>query len=247
MAPLALLLAAALRSPLLAAAADVGLRAQYFSNSALLEPACAVTEPSPAALRLDAKALAARCGGKLSPELFSSRFHGSLHLPAGQYQMKLETTGALRFCAQHNPSLSRTPPTTPHPARSHAGGWSRQGCTGGSWWTSSPSPPAPPRPSANTISRWSRTDRSAIPCAWTRSSPRCRRSSRYRIARSGLPRGSRCRRPRSGRTRSRSSSSGRTCSARSRGAGTHGTGRRPPPTCIFLRPSALTSRSRTPR
>ena len=73
MAPLALLLAAALRSPLLAAAADVGLRAQYFSNAVLLEPACTATEPSPAALRLDAKALAARCGGKLSPELFSSR------------------------------------------------------------------------------------------------------------------------------------------------------------------------------
>ena len=124
MAPLALLLAAALRSPLLAAAADVGLRAQYFSNSALLEPACTVTEPSPAALRLDAKALAARCGGKLSPELFSSRFHGSLHLPAGQYQMKLETTGALRFCAtpplprQHThpgPAAAASPPTPPSP------------------------------------------------------------------------------------------------------------------------------------
>ena len=110
MAPLALLLAAALRSPLLAAAADVGLRAQYFSNSALLEPACTVTEPSPAALRLDAKALAARCGGKLSPELFSSRFHGSLHLPAGQYQMKLETTGALRFCATPRPPSPEAPP-----------------------------------------------------------------------------------------------------------------------------------------
>eukprot|EP01045_Picozoa_sp_COSAG04_P010882 COSAG04_NODE_682_length_11188_cov_2.885021_3_plen_595_part_00 len=118
MAPLALLLVAALGSPLLAAAADVGLRAQFFSNAALLEPACTATEPSPAALRLDAKALAARCGGKLSPELFSSRFHGSLHLPAGQYQMKLETTGALRFCATpHPPPSPHTHTTTQAPRR----------------------------------------------------------------------------------------------------------------------------------
>lgn len=74
-----------------------GLRAQYFSNAVLLDPACTALASSPAALRIDTAALRGICGGKLSKELFSVRMHGQLHLPTGQYQMKTQTSGALRF------------------------------------------------------------------------------------------------------------------------------------------------------
>ena len=64
------------------AAAATGLRAQYFSNGVLLgSPACTAISPTPASLRIDAHALKALCGGSLSSELFSARFHGQLQLP----------------------------------------------------------------------------------------------------------------------------------------------------------------------
>ena len=78
-------------------AAGSGLRAQYFSNAVLLEPACTTIASTPAALHLDAAGLGEICGGKLSPELFSVRMHGQLHLPLGEYQLKTQTSGALRF------------------------------------------------------------------------------------------------------------------------------------------------------
>ena len=79
-------------------AAGSGLRAQYFNNAVLLgEPACTAIASTPAALHLDAAGLREICGGNLSPELFSARMHGQLHLPPGQYQMKTQTSGALRF------------------------------------------------------------------------------------------------------------------------------------------------------
>ena len=79
-------------------AGAAGLRAQYFSNAVLLgEPACTTLSPAPANLHLDAAALKNLCGGALSPELFSARFHGQLQLPPGSYQMKTESNGALRL------------------------------------------------------------------------------------------------------------------------------------------------------
>eukprot|EP01043_Picozoa_sp_COSAG02_P021064 COSAG02_NODE_1058_length_14905_cov_7.369882_5_plen_487_part_00 len=80
-----------------AVATGSGLRAQYFSNAVLLEPACTTIEPTPAALHLDAGDLRESCSGRLSPELFSMRMHGQLHLPPGQYQLRTQTSGALRF------------------------------------------------------------------------------------------------------------------------------------------------------
>jgi putative isomerase len=96
---LLLLLPAAATAPSIGA--QQGLRVQYFNNSVLLgEPRChgpTTIEPSPATYRVpDAAALEARCRG-LSPTLFSARFHGQLHLPVGQYQLKTETSGALRL------------------------------------------------------------------------------------------------------------------------------------------------------
>jgi hypothetical protein len=80
-----------------AAAPASGLRAQFFSNAVLLEPACTAITATPAAMRIDAAGLREICGGGLSPELFSVRMHGQLQLPPAQYQMKTQSSGALRF------------------------------------------------------------------------------------------------------------------------------------------------------
>lgn len=81
-----------------ASAVTTGLRATYFNNSVLLGPLCGGgVEAAPASLHIDAAALAAKCGGGLSPTLFSARYHGQLQLPPGQYQMKVGTNGALRL------------------------------------------------------------------------------------------------------------------------------------------------------
>lgn len=77
---------------------STGLRVQYFNNSVLLGRACdGGVESAAANLSIDAAALSAKCGGDLSPSMFSARFHGHLNLPPGQYQMKTQMNGALRF------------------------------------------------------------------------------------------------------------------------------------------------------
>jgi hypothetical protein len=86
-----------------AASSEVtGLRMQGFGNAVLLDkPACTTVHPTPAALRIgNAAALAAICPEldlSKTDGLFSARFHGQLNLPPAQYQMKVESSGAIRL------------------------------------------------------------------------------------------------------------------------------------------------------